>query len=282
MDGKVCVVTGASSGIGRETARSLAALGARVVMVARDRDRGERARSEISHSTGSRVLDLVLCDLASQAQVRRLAAELLETHDRIHVLVNNAGLTLAERRVTEDGIETTFAVNHLAPFLLTNLLLDRLRDSAPARVVTVASDAHQGGKIDFDDLSGERRFSGWVAYAQSKLANILFTSELARRLEGTGVTANCLHPGVVHTGFGREGPAVIRMYFKIAGRFLLTPERGADTIVYLASSAEVEGRSDGYYVKRKRVEPSMAAKDRETARRLWEMSAHLTRLAPPS
>jgi len=278
MHGRLCVVTGASSGIGRETACGLAALGARVVLVSRDRDRGERARTEIIDSTGNRKVDLLLCDLASQAQVRRLAGELLDRYDEIHVLVNNAGLILSEHRMTEDGIETTFAVNHLAPFLLTNLLIGRLENSAPARVVTVASDAHQSGIIDFDDLSGMSRYSSWAAYGQSKLANILFTAELARRTAGTGVTANCLHPGVVHTGFSRRGPAHLRFFFKIAGRFLLTPEQGADTVLYLASASEIEGATGGYYVKRRQVQPSRTARDMSTAERLWKASQELTGL----
>jgi NAD(P)-dependent dehydrogenase (short-subunit alcohol dehydrogenase family) len=279
VKGKLCVVTGASSGIGLETARGLAALGARVVLVCRDRKRGERSRGEIIDSTGNRKVDVALCDLASQVQVRRLAQELLAGFDRIHVLVNNAGLILSERRLTEDGIETTFAVNHLAPFLLTNLLLNRLEESAPSRVVTVASDAHQSGTIDFDDLSGMRRYSAWAAYGQSKLANILFSSELARRLEGTGVTANSLHPGVVRTGFGRQGPLSTRLFFRFAVHLLLTPRQGADTVIYLASAPEVEGETGGYYVKRRRVQPSLAARDRSAAERLWQLSEELTGLA---
>jgi NAD(P)-dependent dehydrogenase (short-subunit alcohol dehydrogenase family) len=250
-----------------------------VVLVARDRERGEGARTEIIDSTGNRKVDLLLCDLASQAQVRRLAGELLDRFDEIHVVVNNAGLILSEHRLTDDGIEITLAVNHLAPFLLTNLLIGRLSDSAPARVVTVASNAHQRGSIDFDDLSGMRRYSSWAAYGQSKLANILFTAELARRMAGTGVTSNCLHPGVVQTGFGRRGPAQIRFFFKIAGRFLLTPAKGADTVLYLASSPEVEGETGGYWVKRRRVQPSQAARDMRTAERLWKVSEELTSLA---
>jgi NAD(P)-dependent dehydrogenase (short-subunit alcohol dehydrogenase family) len=278
LDGRVCVVTGASSGIGKATALALAAQGATVAMVARDRGRGEQARAEIAEVTGNDRVDLVLSDLSSQNQVRRLADHLLSGYDALHVLINNAGLTLSERRLSEDGIEATFAINHLAPFLLTNLVRDRLLGSVPARVVTVASEAHQAGRIEFDDLSGERRFSGWFAYAQSKLANILFTFELARRLAGTGVTANCMHPGVVSTNFGREGPLHFRLFFRIAGFLLLTPERGADTTVWLASSPEVEHETGGYYIKRRRVQPSLVARDPRTARRLWQVSAGLVGL----
>lgn len=277
MDGRVCVLTGATSGIGRAAAHRLAALGARVVVVARDRGRGEAARGEIVESTGNRSVEVEIADLASQQQIRALAGRLLATHPSIHVLANNAGLTLADRRLTEDGIEETFAVNHLAPFLLTNLLLDRLKASAPARVVTVASDAHHGATIPFDDLNAEAGYSGWRAYGWTKLANILFTAELARRLEGTGVAATCLHPGVVATGFGREGPWFVRTFQKVSGRFLLDPGRGADTLVWLATSPEVEGASGGYFVKRKPVEPSRAARDPAAARRLWEVSERLVR-----
>ena len=280
MIGKTCLVTGANSGIGLEIARGLAARGARVLMVARDADRGEAARVEVAESTGNDSVELLLCDLSSQRQVRELAAEVLDRCGELHLLVNNAGLTLGERTLTEDGIETTFAVNHLAPFLLTDLLRERLVASAPARVVTVASDAHRGSKIDFDDPSGERKFSAWGAYGQSKLANILFTTELAQRLEGTGVTATCLHPGVVRTGFGRQGPAFIRFFLKIGGLFLLTPERGADTAVWLASSSEVDGASGGYYEKRRIATSSRAARDPESAKRLWRLSERLTGLQP--
>jgi NAD(P)-dependent dehydrogenase (short-subunit alcohol dehydrogenase family) len=187
---------------------------------------------------------------------------------------------MAERRLTEDGIETTLAVNHLAPFLLTNLLVARLRAGAPSRVVTVASDAHRGVALDLDDLSAERGYTGWQAYCRSKLANILFNLELARRLDGSGVTANCLHPGVVATGLGRGGPLVIRVFQAVARPFLLDPVRGAETIVYLASSPELEGASGGYYEKCRRVEPSAAARDRVAAERLWRISEQLTGLAP--
>ncbi|PWB73891.1 MAG: short-chain dehydrogenase [Holophagae bacterium] len=279
MDGRVCLITGATSGIGRAAAGELAALGARVVIVARDPVRGAAARDEISRETRNHEVALEVADLKSQRQVRDLAARLLAALPEIHVLVNNAGLALAERRLTEDGLEETFAVNHLAPFLLTSLLLDRLRASAPARVVTVASAAHRGAVIPFDDLNGERGFSGWLAYGWTKLANILFTAELARRLDGSGVTATCLHPGVVATGFGREGPLLIREFQRWVGRLLLLdPQRGAETLVWLASSPEVAGASGAYYVKRRLVTPSRAARDAAAAHRLWLLSERLTGL----
>ncbi len=271
-------MTGANSGIGQEIAFGLAEKGARVVMVARDPDRGEAARGEVASRTGNDRVELLLCDLSSQQQIRGLAATLLERCDSIDVLVNNAGLTLGDYRLTEDGIEMTFAVNHLAPFLLTNLLLDRLRASAPARVVTVASDAHRGNVIDFEDVSATRGYSSWRAYGASKLANILFTVELARRLDGTGVTATCLHPGVVRTGFGRQGPWFVRLWFGMMGHFLLNPEKGADTAIWLASSPEVEGASGGYYEKRELSQPSKAARDRDSAAGLWDLSCQLTGL----
>jgi len=279
MDGRVCVITGATSGIGRAAASELAALGARVVIVARDPVRGAAARDEVARETGNHEVALEVADLKSQRQVRDLANRLLAALPEIHVLVNNAGLTLSKRRLTEDGLEETFAVNHLSPFLLTNLLLDRLRASAPARVVTVASAAHRGAAIPFDDLNGERGFSGWLAYGWTKLANILFTVELARRLEGSGVTATCLHPGVVATGFGREGPLLIREFQRWVGRLLLLdPQRGADTVVWLASSPEVAGASGGYYANRRLATPSPAARDAAAAHRLWLLSERLTGL----
>ena len=278
MEGRVCVITGATSGIGRSAARELAALGAHLVIVARSSERANATRREIEEATGSRAVEVEIADLASQAQVRSLADRLLAAHPAIHVLINNAGLTLSERHLTEDGLEETFAVNHIAPYLLTQLLLDRLRSSAPARVVTVSSDAHRGAAIPFDDLNGDSGFSGWVAYSWSKLANILFTTELARRLEGSGVTATCLHPGVVATRFGNEGPWFIRLFQLVGRPFLIDADRGADTLVWLAASPEVEGASGGYYVKRKLTEPSRAARDPDAARRLWEISERLTAL----
>jgi len=278
MAGKVCLVTGANSGIGLEITCGLAEKGARVVMVARDADRGEAALAEVVSRTGNDRVELLLCDLSSQRHIRELASAVLASCERLDVLVNNAGLTLGEYHLTENGIEMTFAVNHLAPFLLTNLLLDRLRASAPARVVTVASDAHRGNTIDLEDVSAKRGYSSWRAYGASKLANILFTGELARRLEGSGVTATCLHPGVVRTGFGRRGPLFIRLWFGLMGHFLLSPEKGADTAIWLASSPEVEGASGGYYEKRRLRQPSKAARDRHSAAGLWDLSCQLTGL----
>ena len=198
------------------------------------------------------------------------------------MLINNAGLVLGERRTSADGFEYTFALNHLAPFLLTNLLREQLAASAPARVITVSSAAHRGARLDLDDLQLAGHFNGWRAYANSKLANILFTTELARRLTGTGVTANCLHPGTVNTGFGRDGSRLLRLGLDLGRRFLRTAGQGADTVVYLASSPDVAGATGGYYVNRKLRTPSRAARDQATARRLWEISAELTGLPEAS
>jgi NAD(P)-dependent dehydrogenase (short-subunit alcohol dehydrogenase family) len=278
MEGKVCVVTGATSGIGKAAATALARLGAQVVLVGRDQGRAEAAAAEIG-AIGPVPPKVEIADLASMEQVRALAGRLASL-ERLDVLINNAGLVLGERRVTKDGFEHVFAVNHLAPFLLTNLLLPKLAGSAPARVVTVTSDAHSAAKLDLDDPSLEHGWDSWRSYANSKLANILFTRELARRLDGTGVTANCAHPGVVRTGFGREGKPLLRLGTTIARPFFLSPERGADTIVYLASSPDVAGETGGYYVKRQRREPSAAARDDAAARKLWEISEQMTGLTP--
>jgi len=278
MNGKVCVVTGATSGIGKAAAAALAKLGAQVVLVGRDRGRAEAAAAEIG-ATAAVPPKAEIADLASMEQVRALAGR-LGSLERIDVLINNAGLVLGEHRVTRDGFEHVFAVNHLAPFLLTNLLLPKLTGSAPARVVTVTSDAHSAAKLDLDDPNLEHGWNSWRSYANSKLANILFTRELARRLDGTGVTANCAHPGTVRTGFGREGKPLLRLATTLARPFFLSPERGADTVVYLASSPDVAGETGGYYVKRQRREPSAAARDDAAARKLWEISEKMTGLTP--
>jgi retinol dehydrogenase-12 len=276
MNGKVCVVTGATSGIGKATATALARLGAQVVLVGRDRGRTEATAAQIG-SVATQPPAVDIADLASMEQVRALA-ERLAALDRIDVLINNAGLVLGERRGTPDGFEHVFAVNHLASFLLTNLLLPRLTVAAPARVITVTSDAHSAARLDLDDPNLEHGWDSWRSYANSKLANILFTRELARRLHGTGVTANCAHPGVVRTGFGREARPLLRLGVTLARPFLLSPERGADTVVYLASSPDVADETGGYYVRRQRREPSAAARDDAAARKLWQISEELTGL----
>ena len=278
MQGKVCVVTGANSGIGKETAFSLAQLGATVVLVCRSQERGAAALAEIKQRSGNDSVALLVADLSSQRQVRRVAAAYRQQFDRLDVLVNNAALARRKRSVTEDGVELTLAVNHLAPFLLTNLLLDRLKASAPARVVTVSSAAHKDTEINFADLQGGQRYAtfGFGAYSQSKLANVLFTYELVRRLEGTGVTANCLHPGVVATGIFRDTPLWLRTGLALARPLILGSAQGADTVLYLATAPEVAEVSGRYFEKRKPIQSSPLSYDTEVARRLWEVSEALT------
>lgn len=271
------MVTGANAGIGRVTALVLARMGATVIMVCRNRERSEPVLREIRQATGNQEVHLMIADFASQRSIRELAAAFRRRYDRLDVLVNNAGAINFDRSLTEDGLETTFAVNHLGYFLLTNLLLDRLVASAPARVINVSSNAHRAGRIDFDDLQGARRYSGWKAYAQSKLANILFTVELARRLEGTGVTVNALHPGFVSSNFA-TGTPLSRLGMRLLRPFTITPEKGAETSIYLATSPEVEGVTGRYFVRKRVVEPAPAATDPAAARRLWQVSAELTGL----
>jgi NAD(P)-dependent dehydrogenase (short-subunit alcohol dehydrogenase family) len=277
MAGRTVLVTGGTGGIGGATAAGLAALGARVGVVGRDRGRAAAAAERIRRSGGE--VDVFTADLSAQREVRALAEQVLAAYPRLDVLVNNVGGYWAHRHTTEDGLERTFAVNHLAPFLLTNLLLDRLRESAPARVVTVSSGAQAMGRVDFDDLQGERGYRGQRAYNQSKLANVMFTYELARRLEGTGVTATVLHPGVVRTAFGHEDSGRwMGAMSGLARPFMKTPEEGARTSIHLASSPEVEGISGQYFANERPKRSSKASYDRATAARLWDVSADLVHL----
>jgi NAD(P)-dependent dehydrogenase (short-subunit alcohol dehydrogenase family) len=275
MAGKSVLVTGGTGGIGKATAIGLAALGARVGITGRDQARAVAAAVSIRAATGNAAVDAFAADMSVQAGVRRLAAQVADTYPRLNVLVNNVGGFWAHRHVTADGLERTFALNHLAPFLLTNLLLDRLTASAPARIVTVSSGAQAMGRIDFDDLQGERNYSGQRAYSQSKLANVMFTYELARRLEATGVTATVLHPGVVRTSFGAEDQAHFAIMIRVARPFMKTPAQGAVTPIYLASSPQLEGVTGRYFVNRKPKTASKAAYDTATAARLWQASASL-------
>lgn len=278
MQGKVCVLTGGTSGIGHETAVALAGLGARLALISRDPRRGEETIAEIARRTGSRAVTVHRADLASQRDVRRVAAELLAAYPAIHVLVNNAGVVNLRRSVTADGIEATFATNHLAYFLLTLLLLDRLRASAPARIVNVASDAHRWGRLDFEDLGNERHYRSMQVYGQSKLANILFTYELARRLAGSGVTVNCVHPGAVATRLGHNNGAFARVLTRALKPFFRTPAQGAETTIWLASSPEVEGVTGQYFARRAARRSAASTYDEATARRLWDVSRRLTGL----
>jgi NAD(P)-dependent dehydrogenase (short-subunit alcohol dehydrogenase family) len=278
MRGKVCMVTGANSGLGLVTVHELARRGAEVVLVCRDAAKGQRAIDEVRAAVPGSSLDLLLADFASLDDVRRLARDYDASGRRLDVLVNNAGLMLTERRTTRDGFEYTFAVNHLAPFLLTNLLLDSLRRSGSSRIVNVASRAHTRASLDFDDLNSERRFDGWTVYCRSKLCNVLFNRELARRIAGSGVTANALHPGVIATGFGREATGLWKWALALARSFMATPEKGADTQVYLACAPEVAGVNGAYFVNRRQVATSAAGADEAAARRLWETSARMVAL----
>ena len=277
MTGKTVLITGGTGGIGRAAAVGLASMGARVGITGRDRARAGAAAAAIADESGNPAVDVFVADMSSQAEVRRLADEVLSAYPRLDVLLNNVGGFWAHRHVTADGLEHTFALNHLAPFLLTNLLLDRLVASAPARIVTVSSGAQSMGKVDFDDLMGERKYSGSGAYNQSKLANVMFTYELARRLEGTGVTATALHPGLTSTAFSAEDPA-LGLLVKILRPFMKSPARGAETPVYLASSAEVEGVTGQYFANRKAKQSHESSYDTVAAARLWQVSADLVGL----
>jgi len=271
LRGKVVMVTGANAGMGKEISLALAGMGASLVMVSRDRERGDAARAEVESKTGNRQVELLFADLSSQQSIRHLVTEFEAKHNRLHVLVNNAGITLARRTATEDGIKAVFATNHLAAFLLTNLLLPVLKASAPSRVVTVSSSAHSMGKIDFDDLQSVRGYSEIRTYNASKLANVLFTYELARRLAGSGVTANVVEPGFVKTNLRVPFP------FSLFSFMRGSPVNGARPTVFLASSAEVEGVS-GTFFNQKGVatKSSKLSYDDDAARRLWALSAQLT------
>lgn len=290
MQGKVVVITGATSGIGQVAAEELATQGARIVQIARDRERGRIAAERLHAISPGLAHTVHYADLSRLSEMKRVAAEIAAAEPRVDVLMNNAGAMFNSRQVTEDGLERTFAVNHMAYFVVTALLLDRLRVSAPARIVNTASDAHAPAHLDFDDLQSETAYRGNLAetlryggagfkvYGRSKLCNILFTRELARRLGGTGVTANCVHPGFVATRFGDRAGGFLGFGVGIAKRFALKPEQGAETLVYLASSPEVADTTGQYFVKKKPVPPSPAAQDGSAAARLWDESCRLAAL----
>lgn len=282
MIGKLVLVTGATSGIGEAAATELAAWGASIVAVVRNRRRGEETLAQIRATTGNEQLELLVGDLAAQADVRRVAREFKERHDRLDVLINNAGGVFGSRRVTSDGLELTFALDHLAYFLLTNELLDVLKASTPSRIVSTSSDASTQGSIELDDLQLERGYKPFRAYSNAKLANILFTFELARRLAGSGVTANCVHPGFVRSGFGSGLGGPMRLGTKAAQLFARRPEKGAETIVYLASSPAVASVTGKYFFDKQPKTPPAAAVDVALARRLWAMSEQLTGVGGPA
>lgn len=278
INDKTILVTGASSGIGKAAAQHLAKLGARVVIVCRNERRGEPALHDIRKRSGNPSVELLTADLGSQEQTRALARKFSQSHDRLDVLINNAGLYLSKRTVTDDGIETTFAVNHLAPFLLTNLLLDTLKASSPSRVITVSSEAHRRGTIDFEDLCMERRYNWIDAYARSKLANVLFTYELARRLEGTGVTALTLHPGVVATRIWNRNRNPLNYLLRIFKVFYISPRKSAESVVRLATAPELAAVTGKYFNRDREVRSSRASCDMELAGRLWDVSEEMTGL----
>jgi len=276
MIGRTVLVTGATSGIGLATATRLAGLGARVGIVGRNSERADAAAELIRKRHPDAVVDICVADLSAQTQVRRLADDVLAAYPRLDVLVNNAGGFWAHRHLTADGLERTFAVNHLAPFLLTNLLLDRLLASAPARIVTVSSNAHSLGRMDFEDLQGERNYSGSRAYNQSKLANLLFTHELAKRTNARHVTVNALHPGMVRTGFGSgDQQPMWKVVAPLVRPFMKSPRRGADLPVHLASSPDVEHVTGAYFTATKSWRSSASAEAHDDAARLWRVSTEL-------
>ena len=281
LEDKHCLITGSTSGIGKQIAVGLANTKASVIIVGRDKVKCESTLEEIRKNVSTDIdknrISYLVADLSSQASIHQLANKFLASHESLDVLVNNAGVFLPRRLTTVDGIEYTFAVNHLAPFLLTNLLFKKIKARTPSRIITTSSVAHRGANINFDDLQFERRhYNGFKAYRQSKLANILFTKELSRRSRGSGVTTNCFHPGGVRTNLVQSGPWYYRLVWTIVSPFLISPERGADTAIYLASSSEVEGKSGKYFAKRKEVKVSGMANDQDAAVRLWRLSEELT------
>ena len=273
MHGKQILITGATRGIGLAAAEALAARGANVAIVGRNATALRIAAARVTAAQRkAAAVDTLIADLASQAAVRKLVGEVLGRYPRLDVLINNAGAMYARRQMTEDGVELTWAVNHLAPFLLTTLLRDRLQASAPARIITTASAAHQGARIPFADLNAERSYRGFERYGQTKLANILFTRELARRLEGTGVTATCFHPGLVATGFNRNNGLIMDLGMTILRPVSRSPQKGAETLAWLATLPQSALANGGYYFDKQQVMPSLEAQDMDAARRLWEVS----------
>jgi len=275
MKGKICMITGANSGIGKATAIGLAHLGATLVLVCRDQTRAEKAIAEIKKKTGNESIDLIITDLSSQKGIHDLVSEFKNRYNKLHVLINNAGVNLSKRILTEDGIETTFAVNYLAYFMLCNLLLDRLKNSAPARIINVASSI-QAKSVNFDDLNGEKHYGQLKAYAQSKLAVVLFSYEFARRIKGTGISVNCLHPGYVKTNMIRNFRNFVKYFYHLIGLFMKSPKRGAKTSVYLASTPEIDGATGIYFKRRKEAKSVKISYDETVAKELWDVSVKLT------
>ncbi|HSB66073.1 MAG TPA: SDR family oxidoreductase [Anaerolineales bacterium] len=283
LTGKTILITGATNGIGKAAAMVLAKRGATLVIVGRNPEKTIQVVQQIKASTGNPAVDGLISNLSSMSQVRRLAREFRQKYAHLHLLINNAGGIYANRTTSVDGYEYTFALNHLAYFLLTNLLLDMLITDAPSRIINVSSRAHEGATLNFDDLQNEQHYAygGYRAYGQSKLDNLLFTYELARRLSGTGVTANAIHPGVVATGFGKNNHGAMKVGMRVYHQFALTPEQGADTIIYLASSPAVECITGKYWVNRQQVASSPESYDEATQKHLWSVSAQLTGIHEP-
>jgi retinol dehydrogenase-12 len=277
MAGKVCLITGATGGIGLITAQVLAAQGAKIVLVSRSAQKCEAAAVQIKASTGNDAVTYIAGDLSLMAQVRQVAEQFLARNDRLDVLINNAGAVFSSRQVTAEGYEMTMALNHLNYFYLTQLLQDRLLASAPARIVNVSSDAHKGGSINFDDLMSEKKYSAFGVYSMSKLANVMFTYELARRLEDSGVTANALHPGFVASNFGRSNGGMWGALMPVVQLFAISPEKGAETTIHLAMSPAVEGVTGKYFVKKQPARSSAPSYDEAAQRRLWDASEQLVR-----
>ena len=275
LNSKICIITGATSGIGRETAIALAGKGATLVLPVRNLLKGKELKEEIYSKTGNSRVDIMECDFASLLSVRNFSSAFLNKYDRLHILINNAGLWESKPHKSHDGIELTFAVNHLAPFLLTNLLLDVMKKSAPGRIVNVSSEAHRSGRMKFDDLEGKKSWNSLRAYGQSKLANILFTVKLAEILKDHNITVNCLHPGVVATNLFTLLP---KFLMKFASLFMLSPEKGAQTTIFLATSPEIGNITGQYFSKKKIKRTTSEARDKEVADRLWEISLEITDL----
>lgn len=277
MKEKICIVTGANSGIGKATALGLAQLGAHIIMLCRDKSRGEEAQSEIINESGNESIDLMLADLSSQQSIRQFVSEFKKKYDKLHVLISNAGVNPSKRYETVDGIEKAFAINTLAPFLLTNLLIPTLKNSIPARVVNVASNV-QSKSINFDKLQSKKYFRSWKAYSRSKTALILITYEFARRLSGSGITVNCLHPGFIKTNITRDYKGIIKFFTKIIFSFAKSPEEGAKTSIYLASSPEVEGVNGKFFINKEEAKTKEITYDTSVAKKLWNICANLTKL----
>ncbi|MFX1589722.1 MAG: SDR family oxidoreductase [Promethearchaeota archaeon] len=275
MEGKICMITGANSGIGKATAMGLAKMGATIIMVGRDEKRCEEAQKEIIEKTKNKNIDIIICDLSSQQQIHNLVKDFNQKYQNLHVLINNAGIVLKNRSVNADGLEMNFAVNYLAPFLLTNLLLETLKKSAPSRVINVSSGVHKRVSLDFGDLQSEKKYSSFGTYGKSKLALLLFTYELSRKLKDFDVTVNALHPGVVKSNLGRDQPAFSRWFQNV---FFKSPERGAETSIYLASSPVVEGITGKYFINKRPAKSSIESYNKENAKKLWDISIKLAKL----